>query len=249
MTDIQEMYGATTETDLPVSEIELSVSNRTNEFRATIEGLPAPTAGEVQQMSDFLAKIPDQLGSALGSAFSAFKQIPSSIINQVANGYTKVVDNIADDSIQFVKENKIPEEHENSIIHVRESALLTNQYGSQVSTQLADVKEIASFNKSEQYPDSRKDQWNNEVGRQISDWVKSNKHNYPKLNDEQITDKLILDAYNAEAIALDEKDPRINNPAHSITGAYRFDVGWKAPSQETLATLRRDDSVTAQRRP
>ena len=60
----------------------------------------------------------------------------------------------------------------NAIVHTYASAIYAYYCGDDVAKVFGDIKEIPSD--PEYYADSLRDQYNNEVGRQIAEWAKEN---------------------------------------------------------------------------
>lgn len=87
----------------------------------------------------------------------------------------------------------------NAIAHAHVSADWTRSYGREDATWLGNTKELGSTG-----PDSYKDQFNNEIGRRIAEWMEDNGYtptSYTAAQLDEIMDALVLDAlYEGELI-------------------------------------------------
>lgn len=99
----------------------------------------------------------------------------------------------------------------NAIAHAHVSATWTRDHGRESATDWGNAKE--KWHPNNNPADLYKDQFNNEVGRRVADWMEANGYttaNYTKPQLDKIMDDLIIDAINEGKLIIDLDDPRIN---------------------------------------
>lgn len=140
-------------------------------------------------------------------------------INDIFRG---VVDYIARDADALSNGNGIVDDSErNAIGHTHTSAKMSSKYGRDWAEAFGDAKEWSPGVYGPNDQDEWKDQYNNEIGRQIDDWMRDEGYtedninpdtgvNYTEEELDEIRDNAVMDAFNEDAVIKEETDPRID---------------------------------------
>lgn len=138
-----------------------------------------------------------------------------------------VVEYMGSDAEAFSNGNGITNVHErNGVAHAHVSMQIARKYGQTVANILGDFKEDADLTGTDSL-DDWKDQYNNEVGRRIAQWMEENDYtenninpdtleNYTPEELDAIADDLLKDALDSGDIITDNtrnpSDPRLTGP-------------------------------------